>query len=142
MAEKTNKEVLGIVGIEDVIALYEKLSPLEQKDFSDRFWTDFSEFSEEEILRYFHIDPMDHVDEGDVREAFGDTLLGEYRTYEICEEMDRRLWEIDPSDIIDLLDSKIGEETNKRHYFTLDDVDRLEKLVSKLKEKLNNEDKK
>lgn len=142
MAEKTNKEALGIVGIEDVIALYEKLSPLEQKDFSDMFGTDFSEMSEEEILLHFHIDPMDHVDEGDVREAFGDALLGEYRAYEICEEMDRRLWEIDPSDIIDLLVSKAGEKVNKRHCFTLEDVDRLEKLVSKLKEKLNNEDKK
>lgn len=142
MAEKTNKELLGIVEIEDVMKLYERLSPWDQKDFSDMFGTDFSDMSEEDVLLYFHIDPMDHVDEGDVREAFGDTLLGEYRTYEICEEMDRRLWEIDPSDIIDLLDQKIGEERNKRHYFTLEDVERLEKLVSELKEKLNNEDKK
>jgi hypothetical protein len=142
MAEKTNKELLGIVEIEDVMALYEKLSPWEQKDFSDKFGTDFSEMSEENILNYFGIDPIDHVDERDVRDAFGDSILEEYRAYEICEEMERRLWEIDASDIIDLLAGKVGEEANKRRYFTLEDVDRLEKIVSELKEKLNNEDKK
>lgn len=141
MDKKTNKEALGAVGVEDVMALYEKLSPWDQMDFADKFGTDFSDMSEEQILEHFHIDPIDHVDERDVRDVFGDVLLGEYRAYEICDEMDRRLWEIDASDIIDLLVSKAGEKENKRHCFTIEDVDRLENLVSELKEKLNNEDK-
>ena len=41
-----------------------------------------------------------------------------------------------------MLADKAEDETIKRFYFTLEDVDRLEKLVSELKEKLNNKDKK
>ena len=92
MAEKTNKEALGIVEIEDVMALYEKLSPWDQEEFSDMFGTDFSEMSEECILDHFGINPADHVSERDVRCAFGNSLLGEYSTYEICDELGRRLW--------------------------------------------------
>ncbi len=142
MNKKTNKEALGVVGVEDVMALYEKLSPWDQRDFADKFGTDFSDMSEEQILEHFHIDPIDHVDERDAWDAFGDALLEEYNTYEIWEELDRRLWEIDPSDIIDMLERKTHEETNRRHYFTCEDIDKLEKLISGLKEKLNNEDKK
>ena len=98
--------------------------------------------SEEDILKYFGIDPIDHVCERDVLDAFGETLLEEYNTYELWDEIDSRLWEIDPSYIVDLLAQKACEETSRRHYFTLEDVDRLEKLVSELKEKLNNEGKK
>ena len=141
MNKKTNKEALGVVGVEDVMALYEKLSPWDQRDFADRFGTDFSDMSEEQILEHFHIDPIDHVDEMDVRDAFGDALLEEYNTYEIWDEIDRRLWEIDASTIIDMLEEKTHEETNKRRYFTCEDIDRLEKLISDLKAKLNNEDK-
>lgn len=141
MDKKTNKEALGVVGVENVMALYEKLSPWEQRDFADKFGTDFSDMSGEQILDHFNMNPIDYVDERDVRDAFGDVILGEYATYEIYDELDRRLWEIDASDIIYMLEEKARGETNRRRCFTREDIDRLESLILELKEKLNNEDK-
>ena len=142
MAEKLNKEVLGLVGIEDVMALYEKLTPWDQKDFSDRFGTDFSDFSDEEIINYFGINPIEFIDAEDCRDAFGTDILGEYRDFEIMEEVEGRLWSIDPSDLIDLLDRKAEEQFNTRHSFTDKDIEHLEDILSLVKEKKNNEVKK
>ena len=142
MAEKLNKEVLGLVGIEDVMALYEKLTPWDQKDFADMFGTDFSEMDEQGILNHFGIDPIDFVDSDDVRDAFGTDIFSEYRDYEIMGEVEERLWKIDPSELLDLLDRKAEEGYNPRHAFTDEDIEHLENILNFVKVKKNNEDKK
>ena len=137
MAEKNNKEALGLVNIEDVMALYEQLTPWDQNEFSDMFGTDFSSFSEEEILKYFGIDPIDHVDEKEVYDTFGDVLIDRFCDFEIYDEFERRLWNYEPHEIIYLLHGKLEEENNRAHGFTEDDVESLEKIVTLIKEKLN-----
>ena len=133
---------MKLVSKEDVIKLYDELLPWDKEELKDIFGTDFDAMSEEDILKYFGIDPIDHVCERDVLDAFGETLLEEYNTYELWDEVDNRLWEIDPSYIIDALERKARDETSgRRHDFTCEDIDRLEKLISDLKAKLNNEDK-
>lgn len=142
MAEKNNKEALGLVDIEDVMDLYEQLTPWDQAEFSDMFGTDFSSFSEEDILKHFGIDPIDHVDEKEVYDTFGDVLLDKFCDFEIYDEFERRLWNYEPHEIIYLLHGKLEENVNPKYTFTEDDVESLEKIITLIKEKLNNEVKK
>lgn len=142
MTEKLNKDVLGLPGVEDLIELYGRLTPWEQAEVSELIGYDFYDFSEEEILKEFGINPIDHVDAKDIRDAFGSEAFEEYYDYEILEEVEERLYHLDAGDIIDLLSKKADEGGRYGHDFTDGDIERLEEILETLKEKKNNQVKK
>lgn len=131
---------MKIVNKEDVLNLYKQLLPWEQEEVKAALGVDLSSLSEEEILRRFNIDPIDHVEAKECYETFSDAIINYYYTWELFDEIDERLSNVDPSDIIDSLSRKLLLGGHKNHWFTEDDIDRLEKIISKVKKELNTEE--
>lgn len=131
---------MDLVNKEDVIKLYEELLPWEKEELKDIFGTDFDSMSQEEILNHFGIDAIDFVTSRDVSEHFGRELLDDFCDYEILDEVEERLWRIDTSDLIDTLEKKLELNGNSDTWFTENDIERLEEIISKAKKELNTEE--
>ena len=131
---------MKIVNKEDVLNLYKQLLPWEQEEVKAALGVDLSSLSEEEILRRFNIDPIDHVEAKDCYETLSDAIINYYYTWELFDEIDERLYNIDPSDLIDSLSRKLFLGGHKNHWFTEDDIERLEQIISKVKKELNTEE--
>lgn len=128
---------MKIINKEDVIKLYNELLPWDKEELKDIFGTNFDDMSEEDILNYFGIDPIDHVTSRECVKSYGKELLDDFCDYEILDEVDERLWHIDASYLIDTLEQKFELNGNSDTWFTEEDVEKLEKLVTLIKEKLN-----
>ena len=133
---------MKLVSKEDVIKLYDELLPWDKEELKDIFGTDFDSMSQEEILNHFGIDAIDFVTSREVSEHFGKELLDDFCDYEILDEVEERLWHIEASDLVDTLKKKFELNGNSDTWFTGEDVENLEKLVTLIKEKLNKQVKK
>ena len=81
---------MKIVNKEDVLNLYKQLLPWEQEEVKATLGVDLSSLSEEEILRRFNIDPIDHVEAKDCYETLSDAIINYYYTWELFDEIDER----------------------------------------------------
>lgn len=128
---------MKIVNKEDVIKLYNELLPWDKEELKDIFGTDFDTMSAEDILNHFGIDPIECVTSSECVKSYGKELLDDFCDYEILDEVDERLWNIDAADLIDTLEKKLELNGNSDTWFTEKDVEKLENLVTIIKEKLN-----
>lgn len=128
---------MDLVNKEDVIKLYEELLPWDKEELKDILWTDFDSMSQEEILNHFGINAIDFVTSRECNEAFGKELLDDFYDYEILDEVDERLWHIEASALVDTLEKKLELNGNSDTWFAESDVEKLEKIVTLIKEKLN-----
>lgn len=124
---------MKIVNKEDVLELYNQLLPWEQEDLRAIMGYSLNEMSQEEIIREFGINPLEFVDEDDVVDCFGTTLLKEYQDYDILDELDDRLYRIDSSCLIDALYNKREKCRDSKKAFDEEEIRRLEKFVKMLK---------
>ena len=125
---------MKIVNKEDVLELYNQLLPWEQEDLRAIMGYSLNEMSQEEIIREFGINPLEFVDERDVIDCFGSTLLKEYQDYEILDELDDRLYRIDSSYLIDALYNKFESCRDPKKAFDEEEIKRLEEFVKMLKD--------
>jgi hypothetical protein len=124
---------MKIVSKEDVLNLYKELLPWEQEDVKAIMGYDMKDMSQEEVIKEFGINPLEFVDEDDVVDCFGTTLLKEYSDYDILDELDDRLYRIDGSYIIDALYNKREFSRDPKKAFDKEEIERLEKFVKMLK---------
>ena len=124
---------MKIVNKEDVLELYSQLLPWEQEDVKVIMGYNLNDMSQEDIIREFGINPLEFVDEKDVVDCFGTTLLKKYKDYEILDELDNRLYRIDSSYLIDALYNKRENCRDSKKAFDEEEIRRLEKFVKMLK---------
>lgn len=134
MAEKLNKEILGLVTREDVFALMEQLPPWEWTEIAERlYFKQLGCWSESDILDFHGIDPMDHVDEKTVKDRYEDDILADADEYKLVDALMDNITYVDASDLIGLLEQKF--KCGGIADFDGKDIEDLERLIDKIKKK-------
>lgn len=116
---------------QDVIDLFEQLTPWEKEEIKSDFGGDFSHMSEWDILNHFDIDPMDFFDPTQLTGYQLSELMDQFDYYDLSIELfDNRKYELEPSDIIDGLENSF--EVRPKLY-TKEVIQKLEDFVKKVK---------
>lgn len=131
-----------LVDKEEVLNLFNDLLPWDKEEVRDVIGLDQWKFTEEEILSRFKIRPLDHASAGECVLEYGRELFDYFADYEIFDEGLNRVYRAEPCVLIDMLSAKYEFGPKCQKWFTANDVDKLEGLIKKIREKLNNKSEK
>lgn len=126
----------GRIKVDDALSLFYDLLPWQQEEFLRKANCDYRTLSDEEIIRMYGIDPVEHVDVGDVVGRYRNEILTRWFTtqelWDGIEDTYNAGANISVNQIIGFLEDKV---TNFPDTFTWDDIGKLEDFIAFARDK-------